>query len=97
MHGVRVCSDFIDLHAADHLSMHHLLKRLSFSHFMFVEVKIKISHPDTSVPTDDKMKQRSYSETQSICYLWREREPSCAQEGNLDQDEEEEEYPAGVP
>ena len=58
--------------------------------------KIKISHPDTSVPTDDKMKQRSYSETQSICYLWREREPSCAQEGNLDQDEEEEEYPAGV-
>ena len=35
VHGVRVCSN--DLHAAVHLSVHHLLKRLSFAHFMFVE------------------------------------------------------------
>ena len=37
VHGVRVCSNFIDLHAALQLSLHHMLKRLSFSHFMFVE------------------------------------------------------------
>ena len=35
VHGVRVCSNFIDLHAVVHLSQQHLLKRLSFSHFMF--------------------------------------------------------------
>ena len=28
VHGVRVCSNFIDLHAAVQLSQHHLLKRL---------------------------------------------------------------------
>ena len=27
LYGVRVCSDFIDLHAAIQLSQHHLLKR----------------------------------------------------------------------
>ena len=31
VYGVRVCSNFIDLHAAVQLSQHHLLKRLSFS------------------------------------------------------------------
>ena len=28
VHGLRVCSSFIDLHAAVHFSQHHLLKRL---------------------------------------------------------------------
>ena len=36
VHGVRVCSNFIDLHSAVQLSQHHLLKRLSFSHFIFL-------------------------------------------------------------
>ena len=36
VHGVRVCSSFIDLHAGVHFSQHHMLKRLSFSHFMFL-------------------------------------------------------------
>ena len=31
VHGVRVCSNFIDLHVAVQLSRHHLLKILSFS------------------------------------------------------------------
>ena len=36
VHGVRVCSNFIDLHAAVQLSQNHLLKWLSFSHFIFL-------------------------------------------------------------
>ena len=41
VYGVRVCSNFIDLHAAVQLSQYHLLKKLSFSHCKaasFVEV-----------------------------------------------------------
>ena len=30
MHGLRVCSNFIDLHVAFQLSQHHLLKRIFF-------------------------------------------------------------------
>ena len=33
---VRGCSSFIDLHTAFQFSQHHLLKRLSFSHFIFL-------------------------------------------------------------
>ena len=36
VHGVRVCSSFIDLHAAVQFSQQCLLKRLSFSHFIFL-------------------------------------------------------------
>ena len=32
VYGVRMCSNFIDLHATVQLSQHHLLKRLSFLH-----------------------------------------------------------------
>ena len=32
VHGVRVCSSFIDLHVAVQVSQQYLLKRLSFSH-----------------------------------------------------------------
>ena len=31
VHGVRLCSGFIDLHAVLEFSKHHLLKRVSFS------------------------------------------------------------------
>ena len=34
--GVRVCSSFFDLHVAVQFSQHNLLKRQSFSHFVFV-------------------------------------------------------------
>ena len=34
VHEVRMCSSFIDFHAAVQFSQHHLLKRLSFSHFI---------------------------------------------------------------
>ena len=34
VHGVRLCSGFIDLHAVLEFSKHHLLKRVSFSHFV---------------------------------------------------------------
>ena len=42
-HGVRVCSSFIDLHAAVHVSQQYLLKRLSFSHFMILPPLSKIN------------------------------------------------------
>ena len=38
---VRECSNFIDLHAAVQLSQHHLLKRLSFLHCMFLPLLSK--------------------------------------------------------
>ena len=36
VYGVRECSIVIDLHAALQLSQHHLLKRLSFLHNIFL-------------------------------------------------------------
>ena len=43
VHGVRVCSSFIDLQAAVQVSQQYLLERLSFSHFMFLPLLSKIS------------------------------------------------------
>ena len=40
--SVRVCSNFIDLHATVQLFQYHLLKRLSFSHFIFLRPLSKI-------------------------------------------------------
>ena len=36
VHGVMMCSSFINLHAAVQCSQHHLLKRSSFCHFIFL-------------------------------------------------------------
>ena len=36
VYSVRQCSNFIDLHSAIQLSQHHLLKRLSFLHCIFL-------------------------------------------------------------
>ena len=46
VHGVRVCSCFIDLHAAVQVSQQCLLNRLSFSHLMFLPPlsKINLAH-----------------------------------------------------
>ena len=41
VHGVRVCSSFTNLQAALQFSQHHLLKRLSFSHFIFLPPLLK--------------------------------------------------------
>ena len=43
VHGVRVCSSFIDLRAAVQVSQQYLLKRLSFSHFIFLPPLSKIN------------------------------------------------------
>uniref|UniRef100_A0A8W4F693 Uncharacterized protein n=1 Tax=Sus scrofa TaxID=9823 RepID=A0A8W4F693_PIG len=43
VHGVRVCSNFIALHAAVQVSQQCLLNRLSFSHFMFLPPLSKIN------------------------------------------------------
>uniref|UniRef100_A0A8D0P2M2 Uncharacterized protein n=1 Tax=Sus scrofa TaxID=9823 RepID=A0A8D0P2M2_PIG len=43
MHGVRVFSSLIYLHAAVQVSQQYLLKRLSFSHFMFLPPLSKIN------------------------------------------------------
>ena len=43
VHGVRVCSACIDLHVAVQFSQHQLLKRLSFSHFIFLPPLLKIN------------------------------------------------------
>jgi len=39
----RLCSNFVDLHPAVQLSQHHLLKRLSFSHCIFLLSLLKIN------------------------------------------------------
>ena len=43
VHGVRVCSTFIDLHAAVQFSQYNLLKRLSFTHFIFLPPLSKVN------------------------------------------------------
>uniref|UniRef100_A0A8D0NYZ8 Uncharacterized protein n=1 Tax=Sus scrofa TaxID=9823 RepID=A0A8D0NYZ8_PIG len=43
VHGVRVCSSFIDLHAAVRVSQQFLLNRHFFSHFMFLPPLSKIN------------------------------------------------------
>ena len=45
IHGVRVCFSFIDLHAIVQFSQHQLLKRLSFSHFIFLFLCWKLIDP----------------------------------------------------
>ena len=40
---VGVCSNFLDLHAAVQLSQHHLLKRLSFFHYILLPPSSKIN------------------------------------------------------
>ena len=48
VHGGRVCSSFIDLCEAVQFSQCHLLKRLSFSHFIFLPPLLKINWPYVS-------------------------------------------------
>ena len=43
VHDVRVRSSFTDLHAAVQFSQQHFLKRLSFSHFIFLPPLSKIN------------------------------------------------------
>ena len=43
VYGERVCSNFIYLRMAVQLSQHHLLKRLSFSHCIFLPPLLKIN------------------------------------------------------
>ena len=43
VYGGRVCSNFIDLHVSVQLSQYHLLKRLYFSHFIFLPPLSKIN------------------------------------------------------
>ena len=45
VHGVRKCSNFILLHAAVQFSQHHLLKRLSLPHCIFLPPLSKIRYP----------------------------------------------------
>ena len=45
VYGVRECSNFILLHVAVQLSQHHLLKRLSFLHCIFLPPLSKIRWP----------------------------------------------------
>ena len=42
VHGVRKCSSFILLQVVDHFSQHHLLKRLSILHCIFLSPLSKI-------------------------------------------------------
>ena len=41
VHGVRECSNFIDLHVTIQLSQNHLLKRLSFLYLIFLSLLLK--------------------------------------------------------
>ena len=42
VYGVRKCSSFIFLHVVDQFPQHHLLKRLSFLHCIFLPTLSKI-------------------------------------------------------
>ena len=43
VYGMKENSNFVDLHAAVQLSQHHLLKRLSFFHCIFLPPLLKIN------------------------------------------------------
>ena len=43
VHGMRVCSSFVDLHVAVQVFQQFLMKRLSFSHFIFLPPLSKIN------------------------------------------------------
>jgi len=45
VYGVMRCSNFILLHVAVQFSQHHLLKRLSFPHCIFLPPLSKIRYP----------------------------------------------------
>ena len=45
VYGVRQCSNFILLQVVDQFSQHHLLKRLSFLHCIFLPLLSKIRCP----------------------------------------------------
>ena len=45
VYGVRKCSNFILLHVAVQFSQHHLLKRLSLPHCIFLPALAKIRYP----------------------------------------------------
>jgi len=45
VYGVRKCSNFILLRVAVQFSQHHLLKRLSLPHYLFLPVLSKIRYP----------------------------------------------------
>ena len=45
MYGVRKCSNFILLHVAVQFSQHHLLKRLTLHHCIFLPPFSKIRYP----------------------------------------------------
>ena len=45
VYGVRKCSNFILLHVAVQFSQHHLLKRLSLPHYIFLPPLSKIRYP----------------------------------------------------
>ena len=46
VHGFRKCSNFILLHVAVQFSQHHLLKRLSLPHCIFLTPLSKIRSPE---------------------------------------------------
>ena len=45
MYGLNECSDIIDLHVIVQVFPHHLLKRLSFFHYVFLPPLWKINSP----------------------------------------------------
>ena len=45
VYGVRKCSNFILSHVAVQFSQHHLLKRLSLPHYIFLPPLSKIRYP----------------------------------------------------
>ena len=49
VHSARVCCVFLDLHLALQFSQHHLLKRVSFSHFIFVPPWLKVNELQVSL------------------------------------------------
>ena len=59
VYGVRKCSSFVLLQVADQFSQHHLLKRLSFLHCIFLPPLSKIRFPSVQ-----------FSSVQSLSHVW---------------------------
>ena len=80
MYGVRKCSNFILLHLTGQFSQHHLLKRLSLPHYIFLTLlsKIQLILLKKTQKTKNKVKYVTqtafiffFFECKLVCFDWR--------------------------